>query len=647
MLTLAVVVCALFGAPAALGADDRPSPLSADVSQGPNKPNIVMIYLDDLNPMDGRLWNDPAITPTLYDTFVAHGVQFNNAVAETPLCCPARAGLLTGLHTHNHGVTYNDIRLFNPSEHIGKAMKRAGYESMLIGKYFNHPNYLTAAQWTTSAAGWSQLDAIRTASDPQYRYFYNYRLFTKQGDVTYTDKHSTQMIQERAIAHFQATDASKPIFALLTPYDTHFPNLPMPEFVGDPRCANMAPWNPPSFNEADVSDKPSYIRNRGLLPYTDGWPTVKYCEEMLGIDSMLAALKSELQTEGRLSNTLFVFAADNGMGWGEHRSGVEKQTPYATRIPLYMSWPARWGSDPRTISDAVSNIDIAPTFCAVGGCTLGPYGTGQSKPDGVSLLALLDGEVEQLQRDAVLESNFQKRPFTAVRTSSSSPLGLWHWVQYKNGERELYDALNDPWELVNRATDPSLSDVRSALSARLAQLNAEGRVAQSPQRPDGTVAVASIGVFKGLNLYATVPTDGQTLLQKQIAKFSTTDFVARVTNHGTSAATYSVKGTSSGNSSMSIQFLANGVDVTSQIVAGSYSIGSLASNANFDVTVRVTSNGAPLRAKRSSVVTFEIPDSPTQVDVIKLIAMRTKPPSPPAAEPLSAPTQVIDLSPPP
>jgi len=85
LLTLAVVVCALFGAPAALGAEDRPSRPGADLSQGPNKPNIVMIYLDDLNPMDGRLWNDPAITPTLYDTFVAHGVQFNNAVAET-LC---------------------------------------------------------------------------------------------------------------------------------------------------------------------------------------------------------------------------------------------------------------------------------------------------------------------------------------------------------------------------------------------------------------------------------------------------------------------------------------------------------------------------------------------------------------------------------
>src|SRR5687767_9265648 len=101
------------------------------VAGTPTKPNIVVFYLDDLPPHDGRLWNDPVRTPTLYDMFVAHGTTFKNAIAETPLCCPGRAGMLTGLHTHNHGVTYNHIRLFNQGEHIGRKMKSAGYASML------------------------------------------------------------------------------------------------------------------------------------------------------------------------------------------------------------------------------------------------------------------------------------------------------------------------------------------------------------------------------------------------------------------------------------------------------------------------------------------------------------------------------------
>ena len=78
------------------------------------RPNIVVIYMDDVSPHDGRLWSDPTLTPTLYNYFVAHGLHFQNSVGETPLCCPGRAGLLTGLHTHNHGVISNNALLFHP-----------------------------------------------------------------------------------------------------------------------------------------------------------------------------------------------------------------------------------------------------------------------------------------------------------------------------------------------------------------------------------------------------------------------------------------------------------------------------------------------------------------------------------------------------
>ena len=94
--------------------------------EGP--PNIVMIYMDDVSAMKGaakRLWDDPAITPTITNTFVKHGIEFTNAIGETPLCCPGRGSLLTGQHTINHGVLRNEGQLFNPGEHIGKALKDA------------------------------------------------------------------------------------------------------------------------------------------------------------------------------------------------------------------------------------------------------------------------------------------------------------------------------------------------------------------------------------------------------------------------------------------------------------------------------------------------------------------------------------------
>ena len=651
LLTLAVVVCALFGAPAAVEAGYAPGESRSPVGQaGPPKPNIVMIYLDDTSPHDGRLWSDPDITPTLHEMFVRNGIHFENAVAETPLCCPGRAGLLTGLHTHNHGVTHNDIRLFNPGVHIGKSLKAAGYETTLIGKYFNHPNYLTASQWTANAQGWTNLDAIRTAPDPDFGFFLDFTLFTKQGNVAYPSTHSTRVIAERAVARLQEASPTAPIFTLLAPYNTHNPNLPLPEFVGDPRCADMQPWKPPNYNEADVSDKPWYIRDRPLLPQTSGWPMRSMCEEMLGIDWMVSQVRDELDAQGRLDNTLFVFAADNGMGWGQHRSGMEKQTPYAAPIPLYMSWPSRWGNA-RTITDTVSNIDLAPTFCALGGCTLGNYPTGQSAPDGISLLPVLDGSVNaHLARDAVLETVFQKRPFSAIRTSPTNPLGFWHWVEYKNGERELYDLSGgpctgwvtamggDPCELTNLASDPSRANLRTQLSARLAALLAEGRVPSSPQRPDGRLAVTAVGTFKGWNIYGTIPKATQTQTIKNVVRSSTHDFLARVTNHGAIAATYKVHGTSSGSSRMQIRYYVGATDVTSQVNAGTYSIPDVQPGASFDLTIRViVGSTAPVDAKKSSVLTFSLVGQANQIDVLKAVAERGLPP--PTATTVSAPSR--------
>ncbi len=232
------------------------------------------------------------------------------------------------------------------------------------------------------------------------------------------------MVGDRAVARFAATPADKPIFAVLSPYNTHSPHIPMPQFDGDPRCDSMPPWNPPSYNEADVSDKPAYVQSRPLYPYPDGWPLERMCEEMLGVDWMVDRVVDELAAEGRLDNTMFIFTADNGMDWGEHRLEL-KQTPYSVPIPLYVSWPAaNWAAQGGSIDEYVSSIDLAPTICQVGDCELGPFPGGQAGPDGVSLMPLLSGNANNLGRDALLETSWESRVWTGLRTTELSELGL-------------------------------------------------------------------------------------------------------------------------------------------------------------------------------------------------------------------------------
>ena len=109
-------------------------PVSAAVA-GDTRPNIVVLMIDDLAVLrDQRLWNR---LPHIKSLFVDHGITFKHAIGETSLCCPGRAGFLGGQHTRHHGVTYNDARLFDPTNTIATALHDAGYTTLLSGKYLN------------------------------------------------------------------------------------------------------------------------------------------------------------------------------------------------------------------------------------------------------------------------------------------------------------------------------------------------------------------------------------------------------------------------------------------------------------------------------------------------------------------------------
>lgn len=496
----AALLAALSLAVLVLAAPDGPRPPGTVAAL--DKPNIVVFYLDDTSPHDGRLWTNPAITPNLTDLFVTHGVHFPNAIGETPLCCPARSTLLTGLHTHNHGVKINDGQLFNPGETVARELTNSGYSTMLLGKYLNKVDAFTPAQWQQHSAAWSVFDAFMSPASESRGNFTGYTLFTKDGPPIKPPEHSTQMIADRAVMRMGQADPAKPIFALLSMSDTHLPNIPMPGFENDPRwamCNAMPPWNPPNYNEADMSDKPEYMRNLPLLPHADGWPMATYCKEMLGVDWLVGRVTTELRAEGRFDNTMFMFAADNGMDWGAHRLTL-KDSPYSTPLPLYFSWQSHWGADPRTIEEYTSNIDLAPTFCDYGGCTLGPYPTGQTAPDGVSLKPLLEGTSASLGRDALLETEYRVHPWAAVLTTDLNPLGLWHYIKYETGFRELYDVDPDadPYELNNLAYDPAYADIRADLDQRLVELLAEGR----PASGNATVKIVQDSLPNGAQDFA-------------------------------------------------------------------------------------------------------------------------------------------------
>jgi arylsulfatase A-like enzyme len=238
----------------------------------------------------------------------------------------------------------------------------------------------------------------------------------------------------------------------------HFAGLPLP--------------NDPSFNEADVSDKPAAIRRLPRLsPATIGCLTElnqQRIESLQSVDRGVAKIVDAVTAAGEIDNTVFVFTSDNGYLIGQHRVPQGKVLPYepSIRVPLIIRGPGFAAGAVR--SRLTATIDLAPTLVDLAGAT--PKRT----VDGISLLPA-SGVAQHADRDIVLEAGPKTvdgpMTFTGLRTER------YTYIEYATGERELYDLQKDPYELQNLAGDPGVAGVQRALAAELARVrNCAGRV---------------------------------------------------------------------------------------------------------------------------------------------------------------------------
>lgn len=460
-IALALVATAAGGLPA-VGADapptghrtDHPAP-TAPRAEVTDRPDIVVLMLDDMAAdVTRRLLQR---TSTMRSLFVERGTWFPNAFGEDPVCCPGRAGFLTGLRTQHHGVVENDGRLFDPRVTIATALDAVGYHTIAVGKYFNDVEVLD----DKTPPGWDGIAMISGA--------YQSYLMWRQGVRIHHGKepsdYSTDVFAEVTRGFLRSAPWDQPRFLFLTPFATHGDHyagsrLPRPakRHRGDERCRDIGYRRTPAWNEADVSDRGSFVRRLKDLRHLDeyreqGWPLRRACESLLSVDEWLARVVRIQERQGRLDRTLFILTADNGMSWGDHRHHG-KSVAWATPIPLAWHWPALLGSAPAVNPAFVQLIDLAPTIADLTGVALGPFEGGPTRPDGRSLLATLEaGRPVNLRRVSLYEERISpslaRFRWDALRTTDAHPCGLWHYTEWRNGDRELFDLEADPWELEN------------------------------------------------------------------------------------------------------------------------------------------------------------------------------------------------------
>jgi N-acetylglucosamine-6-sulfatase len=438
------------------------------------RPNIIVVMTDDETVENMRF------TPSIRRLIADQGVTFDNSFVNLSICCPSRATFLTGEYAHNHGVVSNDepgggyYKLDN-SNTLPVWLQRSGYFTILIGKYLNHYGDRNP---TEVPPGWNEWHS--PIGDDPYHY-YGYTLNENGTLRRYDDTYQTDQLTQEAVSLVRSHAGSdRPFFMWLTYVAPHVgspqgapgagrqhqPLTPLPATRHVGRYSNVPLPMPPSFNEADVSDKPSAIRALPLLTQKDiETMTASYHsrgESLLAVDEGVQKIFDALSAAGALDDTFLVFTSDNGWMQGEHRIPQGKIVPYepSIRVPLLMRGPGVPAGV--HLPQMVVNADLAPTIVALANATPG------LTMDGRSLLPLLADRTLWSGRDLLLDgvgADVAHMGFQGLRTPR------YVYIEYRlPAETELYDLAKDPYELQNVAKDPAYDRIRAEFAARLAKL---------------------------------------------------------------------------------------------------------------------------------------------------------------------------------
>ena len=420
-------------------------------------PNIVFIVTDDMR------FDQLGAMPAVNAGIAAHGVTFTNAFVPNPWCCPSRASILTGTYSHTNKVyrnapPYGGFASFAAASTLATWLDGAGYRTGLIGKYFN--GYRTG-----TPAGWDKWAAFSGGEKNEGGAYYRYD-FSEDGVLSHfgadPEDYSTDVLAAKAEAFVRDTPAQQPLFLYFTPFAPHGNQVPADRHATAFSDLRFLP-RPPSFNEADVSDKPAYIRSKARLTTTEinavDTGRRKMLRTLLAVDEAVQRVITALADTGRLGTTLILFSSDNGLLRGEHR-WTRKMVPYeeAIRIPLVIRY------DPLTVTPSVDhhlvlNVDWAPTVADLAGIAA-------AGAEGTSMTPLLADTNRPAWRSEFPIEHMQGGSGDPVPSYCAVRTKRYKYVAYDTQEKELYDLVNDPYETQNLAGSAGTEALEASLRTR-------------------------------------------------------------------------------------------------------------------------------------------------------------------------------------
>ena len=433
-------------------------------ADGPARPDILMIAIDDLNDWVGCLGGHPQVQTPQIDRLAARGTLFTNAHCQSPLCNPSRSSIFTGLRPSTTGIYglkpgFRAVEGLEDWVTLPQYLAANGYSTFAAGKVY-HDGALTPRDKAREIQVWGPAPGMprppeKFVETPDANRLVDWGVFPP-------DDHDQAdwKIADAGIERLEAIqDDDTPFFVAV---GFRLPHVPC---YASQRWFDLYPDESlvmPPFRADDRDDVPTFAwflhwslpePRLSWLEKANQWrPLVQaYLASTSFMDSQVGRVLDALDATGRADRTVVVLWSDHGWHLGEKAiTGKNTLWERSTRVPLIFAGP---GIAAGARCDRPAELlDMYPTLVELAGLPERPGLEGHSL-------------VPQL-RDAG-----SPRPWPAITTHNQGNHTVrtdrWRYIRYADGSEELYDHRSDPDEFINLAADPDHAEIRGELARRL------------------------------------------------------------------------------------------------------------------------------------------------------------------------------------
>jgi arylsulfatase A-like enzyme len=431
------------------------------------RPNIVVIYCDDLGYGDLGCYGNRIIRTPNLDRLAARGTRFTQFYTTSPVCSPSRAALMTGHYPQRYGIHHADLPESLPryplpasAVTIAEVLRGAGYATYHIGKWhLGEPPDTVEPRKQGFDYFFGCFGGRPSSPWGKYARSMNPEIIVNENRPVVYEGHVTAIQTRAALDVLDKTPRDRPFFLNLWYNAPHEPLAPLPH-------------------------QDQLYRDWSAEEQT-------YFQTVTDMDEGAGQVLSKLEAIGAADNTLVLFASDNGpeahrfrysRGSAGPLKGMKTQLwEGGIRVPGILCWPGRVPAG-RTSDALTSILDCFPTFCAAAGVSIPP---GLRLDGGLDLLAAAGGKLSTASRALYFEYHFPQRG-VAASLPMAIRRGRWKlFADHALTRVELYDLEADLGESRDVAAESPavVRELREALRAWWSEF--AGKV--DPQAPRTTV----------------------------------------------------------------------------------------------------------------------------------------------------------------